>query len=202
MKRINSLLAALVFTVGLLAQEGLRPGELVPAFALKDAISSQVVSLQDYAAKKGVILIFTSNTCPYAKAYEQRIMALDHDFKKMGYPVVAINSNDPDRAPDDRPEQMKKRAEEKGYTFPYLIDAKQELARKFGAGKTPEVYLLKKSKDGAFVLVYHGAIDDNPMNPEGVRKNFVADAIRAIEKGNTPLPEESPAIGCTIKWKE
>jgi len=202
MKNILPLLLALVFASGLTAQKGYGPGERIADFTLKDAVSGRRVSLQDYEDRKGLILVFTCNSCPYAKAYEQRIMALDRDFASMGYPVIAVNPNDPGRVPEDRPEAMKERAQIRGYTFPYLIDEKQELAQRFAAGKTPEVYLLKKRKDGGFELVYHGAIDDSPMNPEGVKKHYVADAIRALESGSTPMTESSPAIGCSIKWKE
>ena len=202
MKNIFPLLIALVFAGRLFAQNPYRPGERIVEFSLKDAVSGRMLSLREFKDVKGLILVFTSNSCPYSKAYEQRILALDRDFGSMGYPVLAVNPNDPGRVPEDRPEAMKKRAEERGYTFPYLIDASQELAQRFGAGKTPEVYLLKKRKDGGFELAYHGAIDDSPMNPEGAKKHYVADAIRAFEGGSTPLPNSSPAIGCTIKWKE
>lgn len=202
MKNVFPLLFALLFASGLFAQKGYAPGERIAEFSLQDAVSGRSVSLQDYADRKGLIVVFTCNSCPYAKAYEQRIMALERDFGVMGYPVIAVNPNDPGRVPEDRPEAMKERAEERGYTFPYLIDAKQKLAQRFAAGKTPELYLLKKRKDGGFELVYHGAIDDSPMNPEGAKKHYVADAIRALESGRTPMPESSPAIGCTIKWKE
>ncbi len=201
MKKTFSLLPALLFVAGLYAQEGFRPGERIAPFALEDAISGRAVSLRDFETEKGVILVFTCNTCPYANAYEQRIMALDRDFNEMGYRVIAVNPNDPGRAPGDRPEAMKERAEERGYTFPYLIDAKQEPARYFAAAKTPEVYLLKKRDDGGFETAYHGAIDDSPMDPEGAKNIMWQMPSGPLKVAACPCRRQAPPSAAPLSGK-
>ncbi len=113
---------------------GYHVGDKVKDFSLKN-VDGKMVSLSDYKDEEGVIVVFTCNHCPYAKAYESRILDLDKTFASKGYPIVAINPNDPVKEPEDAPEEMKKRAEQKGYTFPYLFDETQETARTFGASK-------------------------------------------------------------------
>lgn len=175
-------------------------GSIVTDFSLTD-VNNKTVSLHDYANKEGVIVVFTCNHCPYAKAYETRIMELDAKFAQLGYPVLAINPNDPVREPEDAPAEMKRQSEEKGYTFPYLFDATQEVARTFGATKTPHVYLLKNTF-GIFTVEYIGAIDDNTDDPAAVKIRYVEDAISALQKGEKPAVTFTKAIGCTIKWKQ
>jgi peroxiredoxin len=201
---MNMLFTSVIFTLaGLVASPsaGNELGDKVDNFTLINTVDKEMVSLSDYKDEKGVIVIFTCNHCPYSKAYEQRIMDLDKKFAGKGYPVVAISPNDPEKEPDDSPKNMRALALEKGYTFPYLFDETQEVARKFGATRTPHVFLLKNTGD-AFRLAYIGAIDDNTNEPENVQVRFVEDAIRALEKGEKPDPALTKAIGCTIKWKE
>lgn len=175
-------------------------GSQVNNFSLQN-IDGKTVSLSDYANKEGVIVVFTCNHCPYAKAYESRIQALDVAYADKGWPVLAINPNDPVREPEDAPAEMKKRAEEKGYTFPYLFDADQSVARTFGATRTPHVYLLKNT-NGVFTVEYIGAIDDNTDDPAAVKVKYVEDAIASLKKGEKPAVTFTKAIGCTIKWKQ
>lgn len=179
--------------------EAYQIGDKVENFILPN-IDGQKVALADYKNQNGVIVIFTCNTCPYAVAYEDRIIALHQKFSKEGYPVLAINPNDPDVQPGDSFEEMKKRAEQKGFKFPYVLDQGQKIYPKFGATKTPHVFLLN-NESGDFVLRYIGAIDDNYKDASNVKMHFLADAIEALQNGNPIKMNETKAIGCTIKTK-
>ena len=175
-------------------------GKEAPAFNLKN-IDGKMVSLDKYKNDKGVIVIFTCNHCPYSKLYEDRIIALDKQYKTAGYPVVAINPNDVKQYPDDSPAKMKSRAKEKGFTFPYLFDGTQEIAKAYAATRTPHVYLLQNEK-GKFTVRYVGAIDDNANDATAVGVKYLEDAIAKIASGQAPEPSFTKAIGCGIKWKK
>lgn len=169
-------------------------GDRVEDFSLKSLDGSKV-SMADYQDAKGYIIIFTCNHCPYAVAYEDRIIALHKEMEPKGYPVIAINPNDPDVQPEDSFEQMKQRADEKNFPFQYLLDEGQTVYPKFGAKRTPHVFLV----DDEMVLRYIGAIDDNYKSAEDVNQKYVREAIQAIEEGRDPEPAVTKAIGCTIK---
>ena len=158
-----------------------------------------MVSLQDYPKAKGFIIVFTCNHCPYAKAYEERIIQLNEKYAST-YPVIAINSNDGIAFPEDNFDAMKKRASQKKYRFVYLHDESQAVARIFGAAKTPHVYLIHKEQDKN-VIKYVGAIDDNYSDESAVKKHYVEEAIAALDKGQEVTVKETKAIGCSIKWK-
>lgn len=162
-------------------------------------IDGKVVSDTDYAKVKGFIVIFTCNHCPFSIAYEDRIIALDKKYKKKGYPVIAINSNDSTIAPTDSYSNMQIRAEEKGFTFPYLLDADQSVAKAYGATRTPHVFILQRDKSDLIVR-YIGAIDDNYEEPDNVKVKFVENAIDALLTNEAPNPDFTKAIGCTIKF--
>jgi glutathione peroxidase-family protein len=130
-----------------------------------------MVSLKDYNNAKGFIVIFTCNHCPFAKAYEDRIVALDKQYSNLGYPVIAINPNNPAKQPEDSFENMRRRAKEKAFTFPYLFDEGQKIYPQYGATKTPHVYVLQKSAKGN-VVKYIGAIDDNYDDVSAVKENM------------------------------
>ena len=172
-------------------------GDMATDFSLMN-IDDNMVSLSDYEDAKGFIVIFTCNHCPYSVAYEDRIIALDGKYKDQGYPVIAIQPNDPALMPDDGFEEMKVRADEKGFTFPYLMDEEQEIYPQYGATKTPHVYVLEKMGEGNRVA-YIGAIDDNHEEPENVTKRYVEDAVDALLIGEQPEVTETVAIGCSIK---
>lgn len=202
MKRLTSILSCLGLTL-LFAftypnpDNGYSVGDVATDFSLQNAIDDSWVSLSDYEDVNGYIVIFTCNTCPYAVMYEDRIIDLHNTFAPQGYPVVAINPNDPDVKAGDSYTAMKERADDKDFPFPYLLDAEQAVFPVYGATRTPHVFLL----DNARVVHYIGAIDDNPKDAESVTKPYVAMAIEAIEKGETADPSETVAIGCTIKVK-
>ena len=180
-------------------QKGYNIGDEAQDFKLKN-IDGKMISLSDYKDAKGFIIVFTCNHCPFSVAYEDRIVALDKKFAPQGYPVIAINPNDPTVYKDDSYENMKIRAKEKGFTFPYLLDDTQEIASAYGATKTPHTFILKKEK-GKNVVKYIGAIDDS-KNENQVKTKYIESAIQAIQKGKKIPYTKTKAVGCSIKWKK
>jgi len=176
---------------------GYQVGDVATDFALKN-VNDKVVSLKDYKDAKGFVVIFTCNHCPFAKAYEDRIIAIDKKYKDLGYPVIAINPNNPDVQKDDSFELMKKRAKEKGFTFPYLFDEGQKIYPQYGATKTPHVYLLQKTSKGN-VVKYIGAIDDNYSDESAVKTKYLENAINSLLKDEEIAVKTTKAIGCSIK---
>jgi peroxiredoxin len=194
---IFAVIAALFLSTSWIAESGVQLNDTAPNFNLK-GVDDKMVELNKLETK-GAIVIFTCNHCPYAKAYEDRIIALHSKYKK-SYPVIAINPNDAVAYPDDSFSAMIERAEEKGFTFPYLHDESQATAKAYGALKTPHVYLLKK-ENGVFKVKYIGAIDNNTYNPEQVTKKYLENAIADLEAGKNVSTATTKAIGCGIKWK-
>ncbi|MBP8066813.1 MAG: thioredoxin family protein [Flavobacterium sp.] len=179
------------------SDSGYQIGDIATDFSLKN-VNNQKVALADFKDAKGFIVIFTCNHCPYAKAYEDRIIALDKKYKKLGYPVVAINPNNPEVQPADSFELMQERAKEKGFTFPYLFDEGQKIYPQYGATKTPHVYILEKTKAGN-VVKYIGAIDDNYSDEAAVKTKYVENAVDALLKKQEVPVKTTKAIGCSIK---
>lgn len=179
---------------------GYKIGDEATDFKLKN-IDGKFVSLVDYKDAKGFIVIFTCNHCPYAKAYEDRIIALDKKYKPLGFPVIAINPNDPEIQPEDNMDEMKKRALEKGFTFPYLLDEGQAIYPQYGATKTPHVFLLNK-ENGKNIVKYIGTIDNNYQDASDADVHYVQDAVDALVAGKQVPNEMTVAIGCTIKVKK
>lgn len=189
----------MILAVNISIAGGYEIGDMADDFKLKN-IDGNMVSMADYNSANGLIVVFTCNHCPYAKLYEQRIIDLHKKYSSQGYSVVAINPNDPVKVPDDSYENMVKRAKEKSYPFAYLFDESQQVAKAFGATRTPHVYLLKKIQD-KYRVSYIGAIDDNPQNASEVEQKYVEDAIASLKKGDNVAVSSTKAIGCTIKWK-
>lgn len=180
--------------------DGYAVGDNAIGFELKN-VDGKMVSTADYKKAKGFIVVFTCNTCPYAKLYESRIDELNKQFADKGYPVLAINSNDVTKKPGDSFEAMAQQAKDKNYSFPYLYDESQEIAKAYGATKTPHVYVLKKEgKD--LKVSYIGAIDNNPQDADAADTFYVADAVNQLLAGKEVVTQSTKAIGCTIKWKE
>ncbi len=161
-------------------------------------VDNKRISFSDFSDAKGFIVIFTCNTCPYAVASEDRINALDAEFKTKGYPVIAINPNNPEVQPDDTFVLMQQKAKEKGFTFPYLFDESHKVYAQFGAAKTPHVYLIQKEGDKNIVK-YIGAIDDNVRKASSVKERFLANAINELLAGKEISLKETKAIGCSVK---
>ena len=199
MKQIATLIIAL-FMVSALSAQGYKVGDKANKFNLLN-IDGTNVSLDDYKDDNGVIVIFTCNHCPFSIAYEDRIIELDKKYKELGYPVIAINPNDSTIVQTDSYSNMIIRANEKGFTFPYLLDADQSIARTYGASRTPHVFILENENDEFFVR-YIGAIDDNHEEPHKVQATFTEDAVDALLDGNNPNPDFTKAIGCTIKYSK
>lgn len=183
------------FTVN--RSSGYKIGDIAADFSLKN-IDNKKVSLKNFNNAKGFIVIFTCNHCPYAMAYEDRILALDRKYKKLGYPVIAINPNNPEKQKDDSFAKMQERAKEKGFTFPYLLDEGQKIYPQYGATKTPHVYVLQKTRKGNEVK-YIGAIDDNYEDAKAVKEKYVENAVDALLNGREVSVKETKAIGCSIK---
>lgn len=200
MKTIRIL--GILMVVGFLAAftaipTGYKVGDIATDFSLKN-VNNKQVSLKDYKDAKGYIVIFTCNHCPYAVAYEDRIIALDRKYSKLGYPVIAINPNNPAKQKADSFEKMQQRAKEKSFTFPYLLDEGQKIYPQYGATKTPHVYVLQKTKKGNQVK-YIGAIDDNYEDAAAVKQKYVENAVDALLKNKEVAVKETKAIGCSIK---
>ncbi len=176
---------------------GYKVGDMATDFELKN-IDGEMISLANYKDAKGFIVIFTCNTCPYAVAYEDRIIDLDKKYASKGYPVIAIMPNNTDVKPGDSMENMQKRAASKGFTFPYLMDEGQKIYPQYGATKTPHVYILQKTDKGNQVK-YIGAIDDNYKDAASVNTKYVEDAVDALLEGREIKETSTRAIGCTIK---
>jgi peroxiredoxin len=200
MKKSIFILLITVISFSALLAQGYKTGDKAADFKLKN-VDGKEISLYKYKpAEKGAIVIFTCNHCPYAIAYEDRIIELDKEFRTKGYPVIAINPNDPVLSPEDSYEKMIVRANEKSFAFPYLFDSTQEVYKIYGAKRTPHIYLLKKEgKD--FVVKYIGAIDDNYKDASAVTQKYLANAINTLLDGKNPDPDFTKAIGCTIKDK-
>ena len=199
MNKLSIFIIALV-SVTLAFAGGYKVGDKATDFSLKD-VDGSTVSMSDYDNAKGYIVVFTCNQCPYSVRYEDRIIALDAKYKKLGFPVIAINPNDPERQPEDSYLLMQERAKNKGWTFPYLIDETQEYARAYGAARTPHVFILQKEGND-LIVKYIGAIDNNAKSDQLADEKYVGMAVDALLKGNEPEPDYTRALGCTIKWKE
>ena len=198
MKKLTlSLLTAFIAVVMMYAE--VNPGDNAIEFSLTN-VDGTTVSLSDYSNEKGVILVFTCNPCPFAKAYEQRIIQLHENYASQGFPVVAINPNDDKLSPEDTFENMKTRANDKSYPFPYLKDETQDIYQAYGATRTPHIFLLN-NEGGQFKVAYVGAIDDNAMDASQVSQRYLENAIRALLTGEQPEPALTKAIGCSIKSK-
>jgi len=173
---------------------GYNIGDLAEDFNLTN-VTGHKVAMKDYKDAKGYIIVFTCNHCPYSVLYEDRLIELHNKTAALGYPIIAINPNDPAVQPKDSFVAMQKRHEQKGFPFTYLFDEGQKVYPKFGATKTPHVFVL----DAERKVRYIGAVDDSAKDPSAVNNNYVMDAIRALEEGKDPSPATTKAIGCSIK---
>jgi len=200
MKKIFLILAFSMFSISAMFAEGYKVGDKATDFSLKN-IDGTMIRMNDFEDARGIVVIFTCNHCPYSVLYEDRIIALDKKYKDKGFPVVAINPNDAQKQPEDSYENMIVRADEKGFTFPYLWDKGQRITKVYGASRTPHVFLLEKV-DSEYFVRYIGAIDDNSKSPAEVEEKFVENAIDALIAGEKPNPDFTKAIGCTIKWAD
>lgn len=199
MKRISSLIFVILFAVFNAFSAGYNVGDKAKDFKLKN-VDGKMISLSNFPDARGFVIVFTCNGCPYAQAYQDRLVDIDKKYKPKGYPVVAINPNDPELAPADSYDKMVSVAKNKGFTFPYLIDETQEVYRSYGATRTPHVYVLQKSGND-LVVQYIGTIDDNYQDAKKVKTPYLSNALDALIAGKSPDPVTTKAIGCGIKDK-
>ena len=173
-------------------------GTKAPSFKLLDTISNTLISLEDVRGKKGTVVMFICNHCPFVKHVNEELVRLCNDYRVMGFGFVAISSNDVENYPQDSPEQMRNTAREQGYPFSYLYDPSQEVAKAYDAACTPDFYVF----DEVLKLVYHGQLDDsrpgNDLPVTGIDIREVLDLLEC-EKPYRGIPK--PSIGCNIKWK-
>ena len=177
----------------------LQVGEQAPEVDTKmKGTNGKKYSIADKAGKKGTLIIFTCNTCPFVKAWDERITLLGKSAKKNKIGVILINSNDANWARNggESLDDMKEKAEEQKYNFPYVIDQGSAVAKAFGATKTPEIFLL----DEDHKLVYRGAVDDNSYTPSEVESSYLRDALEALGSGKAIAVSETKSIGCSIKF--
>ncbi len=195
MKKIILLLSAFaVFSIHMLQAQTKK----VENFSLPDAVSGQQVSLADFANRKAVVVLFTSNFCPYSKLYEERFSSLVKAYAGQDVAFIMINPNDPAESRDDSMEAMKEKAQSWGLNIPYLADKNQQVASQFGASKTPEVFVLS-NKPNRFAVAYSGAIDDNPQVAQDVSQKYLKQAIDAVLSSKIVNTPNKRPVGCMIK---
>lgn len=199
-KYLFILPAALMMTALLNGQSQYKAGDVASDFKLKN-VKGEMVSLADISGADGFIVSFWCNTCPVVKKYDQRLQDLHAKYAPKGYPVIAINPNDPAVSPGDSYEKMKETAVKLSYRFEYLFDETQEVARKYGATNTPHIYILSW-RDGKLVVDYVGAIDNNADDATAADKKYAEEALNSILKGQPVAVAGTRAVGCTIKWKK
>ncbi len=200
MKRLHIFLLLAGMTLFVAANTpGYEVGDTVTDFHLKNT-DGKMVSLADYKNAKGAIVIFDCNTCPYSKIYNDRIVALNKKYASQGFPVIAINANDPQMSPGDSFDEMVAQARRKGYDFPYLVDDTQAVGKAFGASNTPHVFVLKKNGD-KFSVAYIGAIDNNTRDASAATRKYVEEAVDALLAGKPVTTEKTKALGCGIRYR-
>ena len=172
-------------------------GSSAPDFSLLN-VDGRMVSLGDFADAPALLVMFICNHCPYVKHVAPVLARVCREYQTQGVAVVAISSNDAVGYPEDSPEQMVQEAQDRGYTFPYLFDETQEVAKTYKAACTPDFFLF----DAEGKLVYRGQLDDSrPSNKIPVTGRDLRAALQAVLAGKPPIAEQKPSIGCNIKWK-
>jgi len=179
-----------------MVETSLKIGSKAPNFKLPGTDDKEY-DLNYFSDKKALVVIFSCNHCPYVQAYEERVKAIQNDYSNKGAAVVAINSNEDKGYPEDSFENMKVRAKERKFNFPYLRDEEQFVAKAYGASHTPEIFLFDENRQ----LVYQGKIDDNWQYPDKVKNQYLRNAIDELLAGKEISVPETYSIGCTIKWK-
>ena len=173
-------------------------GTKAPNFKLFDTVNNQLVSLQDFDNAKGLLVVFMCNHCPYVQHILEEFVVAARDLQQKGIGVVAISSNDVENYPDDSPVKMAAEAREHHFSFPYLYDGNQEVAKAYQAACTPDFFLFDENDE----LVYRGQFDDSrPGNEEPVTGNDLRDAVEKLFDGKVK-DEQKPSMGCNIKWKK
>lgn len=200
MKKIWMAIALMFFTAGAaMAAEMPDLGAKAPAFSLPDVVSGKTVSLDDYAGKKALVVMFICQHCPFVKRIKEGLADLGTDYAGQDVGIVAISANDPARSPEDSPSSLKEMAVEEGFTFPLCFDESQAVAKAYGAVCTPDIFVFDENR----TLAYHGHFDSaRPGNNEPVTGKDVREAVDAILAGEQVNPDQQPPAGCSIKWKK
>jgi glutathione peroxidase-family protein len=188
----------LLFTAIFIHSASFAQVKTVSDVSLINASDKSEIALSSFSAKKGIIVIFTSNYCPFSKLYEDRINDLANKYASQGIQMVLINSNSPDDNPAESIEEMAEKVRSSSFSFPYLSDKERKALDIFKASKTPEAFLLKPSVNG-FDVIYSGAIDDNPQVANQVREQYLAGAIDALLGNRAPARPYVRPVGCIIK---
>ena len=209
MNRIASLWMAAAFAVAFagISQAQAPTGDSAPAVLAigspapmadtkMTGVDGKEITLAEAAGKKGTMVIFMCNHCPWVKAWQTRIAKIGNTAVSKGIGVVAVNSNDPAAYPEDDMANMKTRSKDLAFKFPYVVDATSDVARAFGATHTPEIYLF----DATGKLVYHGAVDDN-RDEKLVKKQYLTEAVAAVAAGKPVALAETKSLGCGIKFR-
>ena len=199
MKALLTISLLVSSTLGIAQSGNLKPGTAAPDFSLKN-VTGETISFATFQNARGYIVVFTCNTCPVAKGYEERIIALNKKYAPLGFPVIAINPNDPSASPGDSYAKMVDLANAHKFDFPYLYDDGQKVTTAYGARNTPHIFLVKHTGD-ANVVVYTGAIDNDPEGGRPDRVNYLEQAIGAVMDGKDPAVASTKAIGCSVRWK-
>ena len=172
-------------------------GTPAPAFSLPDP-SGKIVSLTDFDDRRAMLVMFICNHCPYVVHVANELARIGNDYEQRGVGIVAINANDVEKYPDDSPAKMAEEAASRGYTFPYLFDETQQVAKAYQAACTPDFFVFNRER----LLVYRGQLDaSRPGNGTPVTGKDLRAALDAASEGTTPAAEQIPSIGCNIKWK-
>jgi peroxiredoxin len=199
-KLIQAKLGLLIIaTFSLFTSFKIHNQSVVVDFSLKN-VDGNMVSLSDYKSAKGFIIIFTCNHCPFAKLYPKRLNALNKKYNKLGVPLLAISSTDTLIFEEDTFDKMVKKSRSEKFNFPYLIDVNQMVAKNFKAEKTPHAFVIWKD-NGAWVIKYNGAIDDNGAEPSKVKEKYVEKAVDAILQGKEVPVKETKSVGCQIHFR-
>jgi len=195
-----ALLAASLLTLAVApARAQIALGDAIPMADTKmKNVNDKNVTLASLAGKKGTLVVFTCNHCPWAKMWQSRVAEIGNAALAAGLGAVAINANDPAAYPEDDFPEMKKRAKELKMKFPYVVDATSDVARSFGATRTPEAFVF----DASGKLVYHGTVDDSPKDAAAVKSGWLRDAVNAVSEGKAVAEPETKSMGCSIKYRE
>jgi peroxiredoxin len=173
-------------------------GTRAPEFALPDTDDGKIVALRDFDGAPAKLVMFLCNHCPFVKHVRPELARIGREYQPRGVAVIAISSNDVVQYPDDSPEAMAAEKRDAGYTFPYLYDESQDVARAYQAACTPDFFLFDRDN----MLVYRGQLDNSrPSNGVPVTGADLRAALDAVLSGTPVSPEQKPSIGCNIKWK-
>ncbi len=173
-------------------------GTKAPEFSLPEVVSGKTVSLNDFAAKQALLVMFICRHCPYVQHVKEELARIGRDYVPRGVAIVSISANDAVRYPDDSPQQLRAMAEELHFNFPLCYDESQEITKAYTAACTPDFFLF----DANWKLVYRGQLDDSrPGNGKPVTGRDLRAALEAVLAGSAPHADQRPSLGCNIKWK-